>query len=371
MKAMLSRSKFPIFVIALLALASIAMPQTQTARLQGIVSDSSGAVVPGAKVVAVNTQTRETSDAVSNDTGFYVLPVLRPGIYTLTVESAGFSKTLVKDIELAVSANMTQDVKLEIGKIAEVIEVAANSVAVITSDAQISNAVTMAEINTLPQLGRTPIALTYFQPGIQIGVNGSNAGADYSYSRVNGLRQGSNNNTLDGIDVNDSSAPRLGLSMTANNTDSVEEFRVVTEGGKAEYGRNAGGQVELITRSGTNQFHGGLFEYIRNSAANANDFFSNKSGLSKPMFIQNMFGGSFGGPIRHNKLFVFGNYQGRRTHQQISRNRIVPTDLAKQGIFQWNVGGVGAAVQRVEPGSSQEGHRSDDRDPVEDLSVAE
>ena len=105
-------------------------------------------------------------------------------------------------------------------------------------------------------MARTPITLAIFQPGVAISQNGSNTGTDTSYSHINGMRQGSNNNTLDGIDVNDSVAPRLGLSMTANNTDSVEEFRVVTEGGKAEYGRNAGGQVELITRSGTNNYHG-------------------------------------------------------------------------------------------------------------------
>ena len=188
-------------------------------------------------------------------------------------------------------------------------------------------------------MGALPISLAYLQPGVQISTNGTNAGADYSYSHVNGLRQGSNNNTLDGIDVNDAVAPRLGLAMTANNSDSVEEFREVTAGGKAEYGRNAGGQVELVTRSGTNEYHGNLFEYMRNTALNANDFFSNKSGVAKPMFIQNMFGGSLGGPIKHNKLFIFGNFQGRRTHQQISRNRTVPTDLAKQGIFQWVSGG--------------------------------
>jgi hypothetical protein len=328
---------------AILAMATIgtvlSFAQTQTARLQGTVRDASGAVVPGAKVVAVNDSTQESSDATSNETGYYVLPVLRPGTYTLTAEANGFSKTAIKNIELQVSANLSQDVKLEIGRLAEVVEVSANPVSVVTTDAQISTAIATADIDKLPQIGRAPISLTYFQPGIQIGTNGSNAGADYSYSRVNGLRQGSNNNTLDGIDVNDAVAPRLGLAMTANNSDSVEEFRVITAGGKAEYGRNAGAQVELITRSGTNQYHGNLLEYMRNSAANANDFFSNKSGVAKPMFIQNIFGGSFGGPIRRNKLFVFGNYQGRRTHQQISRNRTVPTEQAKQGLFRWTSGG--------------------------------
>lgn len=337
----LSRISRGVAFLAMLAMAAVAgLAQTQTARLQGTVRDSSGAVVPNAKVVAVNDLTQESSDTTSNETGLYVLPVLRPGNYTLTIEASGFSKTVIKDVALAVSDNLTQDVRLEVGHIAEVVEVKANTIAVTTADAQISNAITMNDINVLPQIGRAPISLVYFQPGVQIGTDGTNAGADYSFSRVNGLRQGSNNNTLDGIDVNDAVAPRLGLAMTANNTDSVEEFRVVTEGGKAEYGRNAGGQVELITRSGTNEFHGNLLEYIRNSALNANDFFSNRSNVPKPMFIQNMFGGSLGGRIIRNKLFFFGNYQGRRTHQQISRTRTVPTDTAKQGIFQWMSGGV-------------------------------
>jgi hypothetical protein len=330
--------KFLFLVVVLVA--GLCFGQTQTARLQGTVHDASGAIVPNAKVIVVNNATKEASEATANASGIYVLPVLRPGTYTLTVEAAGFSKSVVTAIELAVSANVSQDVTLDVGKLTETVEVTANVVAVTTADAQVSAAVTMTDIDNLPQLARTPIALTYFQPGVAISQNGSNAGADYSYSHINGMRQGSNNNTLDGIDVNDAVAPRLGLSMTANNTDSVEEFRVVTEGGKAEYGRNAGGQVELITRSGTNAYHGALFEYIRNTALNANDFFSNKSGVAKSMFIQNMFGGSFGGPIKKNKLFIFGNEQSRRTHQQISRNRTVPTDLAKTGIFQWTSGGV-------------------------------
>ena len=163
-----------------------------------------------------------------------MLPVLRPGTYTLSVEAAGFSKSVVTGIELAVSANVSQDVTLDVGKVNETVEVTANAVAVTTADAQVSSAVTMTDIDNLPQLGRAPIALSYFQPGVAISQNGSNAGADYTYSHINGMRQCSNNNTLDGIDVNDAVAPRLGLSMTANNTDSVEEFRVVTEGGKAE-----------------------------------------------------------------------------------------------------------------------------------------
>ena len=248
----------PSLFLAVILAAGLCFGQTQTARLQGTIHDASGAIVPNAKVVAVNAATGQLSEAATSVNGLYVLPALVSGTYTLSVESAGFAKSVVKGIQLVVSANITQDVTLDVGRLTEVVEVVANAVSVTTADAQVSSAVTMRDIDNLPQLARQPIALAYFQPGVAISQNGSNAGADYSYSHINGMRQGSNNNTLDGIDINDAVAPRLGLAMTANNTDSVEEFRVVTEGGKAEYGRNAGGQVELITRSGSNEYHGAV-----------------------------------------------------------------------------------------------------------------
>jgi hypothetical protein len=135
--------------------------------------------------------------------------------------------------------------------------VAANEVRVQTADAQIAHAITLRDINVLPQLFRLPISLALFNPGMQIDP------ADWSASRVNGTRQGSNNVRLDGIDVNDTGTPRLPLIGASTNTDSLEEFRIVTSGGKAEYGRNAGAQIELITRSGSNTWHGNAFEYMR------------------------------------------------------------------------------------------------------------
>ena len=199
-------AKCLLFVAMVLA-AGLCFGQTQSARLQGTVHDASGAIVPNAKVVAVHNATKDSSDATTNSSGVYVLPVLRPGTYTLSVEAAGFAKSVVTGVELAVSANVTQDVTLDVGKLSESVEVIANVVAVTTADAQVSAAVTMTDIDNLPQLARTPISLTYFQPGVAISQNGSNAGADYSYSHINGMRGGSNNNTLDGIDVNDAVAP--------------------------------------------------------------------------------------------------------------------------------------------------------------------
>ena len=306
--------------ILLFALAAaICLAQTNTGRIEGTIQDSSGAIVPNAKVVATNEETQAKSEALANGSGNFVITALQPAKYSLAVEAAGFRQTVIRGIDVESGATVSQIIKMQLGQVTESVQVEANAVAVRTADSQVAESITIKDIDTLPQLARTPLTLAiYATPGVQIMQNGSSAGGDMSFSHVNGLRQGSNNNTLDGIDANDSVTPRLGLSLTANNSDSVEEFRVVSDGGKAEYGRNAGGQVQLITRSGTNHFHGNAFEYLRNTDLNANDFFNNSSGGAQcSVFIQGiLFGGSFGGPIKHNKLFVFGsNYQGRRTAQ--------------------------------------------------------
>ncbi len=325
---MLNRQFLTGFAVCALLATSI-FGQTDSARLEGTVQDQTGAVIPNAKVTLVNTKTQARAEAIVDASGNFVFASLQPGTYTLTAEASGFRKTVINALELNVGAIVAQTLKLEVGQTTESVEVSASTVNVQTTDSQVSRAITMRDIDTLPQLGRSPIALAAFQPGVQI-----NPG-DTTFSHINGNRGGSNNATLDGIDVNDSLVPRLGLSLTANNTDSIGEFRIVTTAAKAEYGRSAGGQVELITRSGTNQYHGNAFDYLRNTVLNANDFFNNQSGGAVPKFIQNQYGASGGGPILHNKFFFFGNFQNVRSITETVRNRTVLSDLAKQGIFQW------------------------------------
>ena len=298
-------------------------------RIEGTVQDPNGAMIANAKISALNVRTQAHFEATSSTSGAFVLAAMPPGIYSLTIESPGFQKQVLENVEVNVGAIVPELIRLRVGEVLNSVTVEANTLSVQTTDAEVSRQVTIRDIDTLPQLARTPITLAAFQPGVEL-----NAG-DVTFSHVNGQRQGSNNSSLDGIDVNDSLVPRLGLSLTANDTDSVGEFRIVTEGGKAEYGRNAGGQVDLVTRSGTNTYHGNASDYLRNTDLNANDYFSNQSGTPRPKFIQNIFGGSFGGPIIHDKTFIFGNYQGRRTKQEIVRNRQVLSTLARQGIFQW------------------------------------
>ena len=257
---------------------------------------------------------------------------LLPGFYTISVEAAGFRTEVLKDIELTVGQTISQVVKLQIGQTGDSVTIDASTPAVQTTDSQVGTAITMKEVDNLPSVARTPLTFVLLQTGVEIDVR---AGQDASFSHINGQRQGSNNTTLDGIDANDSVAPRLGLSLTANNSDSVEQVSVLTSGFNPEYGRSAGSEVQLVTRSGTNTYHGNAFDYLRNTDLNANDWFNNQTGGTVPQFIQNIYGGSFGGPIRKNKTFIFGNFQGRRTHQQTVHTREVPTATARAGIFQW------------------------------------
>ncbi len=293
--------------------------------------DAAGASVPSARV-SLKDSRRQILVGVEGSTapdGTLVYASLRPSVYELTVEAAGFRKAVLGNIELFSGATLRQAIRLELGQVSESISVEANSVQVNTADAQSARSISMREIDTLPQLGRGPLALAALNPGISV-----DAG-DQTFSRVNGLRQGSNNTRLDGIDVNDSVVPRFGLSLTPSNSDSVEEVRIITNGGKAEFGRSAGAQVEMVTRSGTNQYHGNAFEFLRNSKLNSNTFFNNAAGTARPKFNQSIYGGSFGGPAIKNKLFFFANFQGTDSRQDVSRNRTVATAEAKQGIFRW------------------------------------
>lgn len=328
----MSLSLRPVATAALLCFfSSFLSAQVLNGRLEIIVQDSSGAAVAGAKASLRDLRKKSNfgAPAASDTAGVALFVSVPPSEYEISVEAPGFRKSVVSGVELNASQTIRQVVGLEIGAVSESISVEANAVNVNVSDATIARTVNMRSIETLPQLGRSPLSLVAFVPGASVDPS------DPTFTRINGARQGSNNTRLDGIDVNDSVAPRLGLSMTAVNTDSLEEVRIITNGGKAEYGRNAGGQVEMVTRSGGNQYHGSAFNFLRNTSLNANNWFNNASGAKRPVFIQNIFGGQVGGPILRDKLFFFGNFQGRRTTQGVVRNRTVLTESAKQGIYTW------------------------------------
>src|SRR5712692_1846307 len=199
------RSPHLCAALSIIILTSTLASQVATSRLEGTVQDSSGAMIGGAQLSLVNNKTQVRAETAASPQGYFVFPSLQPGTYTMTAEAPGFRKATVSNIELNVGDTISEVVKLEVGQVTETITVEASTIRIQTTEASITRAVTMRDIDMLPQLGRGPIVLASLQPGVQINP------ADNSFSRINGMRQGSNNNTLDGVDVNDSVLPRLGL----------------------------------------------------------------------------------------------------------------------------------------------------------------
>lgn len=318
-----------VYALAILALPLCLFGQTSTARLEGTVQDTSGASVPDARIAITASKSRNVISVASDAGGRFVFSALAPDTYELVAEAQGFRKLVVHAIEVNLGETVTQRLTLEIGQVTESVTVTATTVNVQTADAQVSRSVTLREVDALPQLGRSPLSLINFQAGASIDPSNS------SYARFNGMRQGMQNIVLDGLSTPEPYAPRTGITGIAFNTDTIEEMRVVSAGGKAEYGRQGGAQVEFVTRTGSNRFSGSAYNYMRNTVLNANNFFSNSNGLQRPSLIQNLFGASFGGPIRKDKTFFFANFQGRRLAQQVVRNRTVPTAEFRQGLFRW------------------------------------
>ena len=326
--------RFRVIALAL-AYATTLLSQVSTSRFGGTVQDASGGVIPRAGITCVNEGTGVRLSGTVGDDGAFLSPSLQPGLYTVTVEAPGFSRRVLHNYELTVAEIASEVITLAVGEASTSIDVAgsASATRVQTAEAQVSRVITLAEIDTLPQIGRDPMVLANQQPGIAY---------DGSFSRANGTRQGSTNTKLDGITAIDPVYPRLGLAMAPENSDSVAEFRIVLSGGKAEYGRNGGAQIEMISRSGGNRFSGNLFEYLRNTVLNANGFFNNASGVPVPKLIQNQFGGSLGGPLRRDKTFFFVNSMTTRARQEVVRNRLVLSPEAKRGLYRWRATPTGA-----------------------------
>jgi hypothetical protein len=325
-------------VLVLLVTASTPA-QVANARLEGVVQDSSGAVVPKARVLVRRLSTAFSARAKADAQGFFVFLSLPPGEYDVTVDAPGFRTAVLARVGLNAAATLVQNVQLELGPVTESVTVQAREAPVQSADSQIGQVMVLRDINVLPQLERNPVVLAIFQPGVQI------RGGTIGFSLINGTRQGSNSVQVDGIDAPESITPALAFSSNLNTSESISELRIITHGGKAEFGTHAGAQIEMVTRSGTNRWSGNLFEHHRNTALNANDFFNNSSGVGRPKFLQNVFGGSLGGPVIPNRTFLFGTYQGTRTRQGLTRNRTVLTPQARAGLFRWVPPGSTAIAQ--------------------------
>jgi len=308
---------FPLFALA----------NGAASRLEVIVEDASGKAIAGARITVIHSrrETRATSDA----NGGFVFPSLAPGRYDVSVQADGFQPAAHLRVPLQGATAVRERFVLVPGSATGVQEQAAVEERLRIGESTISGHFSGSDLVSLPLLERSPALLSVWQPGTQI------RGGAEAFSSVNGARQGSNSVRLDGLEVSDPVSPNLAFTVAPNNSDTIDEITVVTHEAKAEYGRNAGAQIEMLTRSGGSSWSGNAFEYFRNRALNANDFFNNSMALERPQFDQNLFGFSLGGPLPGGKTLVFGNYEGRRTAREIPRNRTVPTPETKAGLFRW------------------------------------
>ncbi len=340
-----------MFAAALLFFLFVSIPtraQTVGADLTGTVTDPSGGVIPDASVSIINTQTGITTKLVTNTHGIYTAHNLLPGNYRVTISAPGFQTAVGAGLILTVGAQQVLNETLGVGAATQSVTVTARAQDVQLQSAAISGEVSSKAIVQLPLNGRSWTDLATLEPGVNqvrqmvaVGTPdrvGRGLGEELT---VDGQRPQSNNYLLDGTSINDYSGQAPGSLLGGNlGVDAVSEFRVLTTGYSAEYGRSAGGIITAITRSGINQFHGSAYEFLRNSALDGRNFFD----ASKvPEFRRNQFGASAGGPIRKGKMFIFGDYEGLRQYLSLSNQNQVPS-LAARGIGTGSGGGPGPSM---------------------------
>jgi Carboxypeptidase regulatory-like domain/TonB-dependent Receptor Plug Domain len=325
--------------LATLFLFSAGAPaQTGTSRITGTVTDTTGAVVQGATVTALNEATGIAQTQTTTDAGLYAFPSLPVGKYTITVEKTGFKTAKRTANILEVNTPLTADMTLAAGEVSEVVTVQAGAEQLQTSNAVIGNVVEQKAIEELPLNGRNPLTLITLEPGVtQRSFGGAGSGI-----HVNGSRDRAYNVTIDGIEANESSVPNPVSNLYRLNPDNVQEYKVTTNNATAEEGRNSGASISVSTRAGTNDLHGNIFYFLRNDALNSNEFFANANGQPKPVIKLNQFGGEAGGPIVKNKTFFFGSIQDNQVKftQPVDQTFGVPivyTSAARSGIFRYFV----------------------------------
>lgn len=334
----LHRSLFTLVICLLVPFA--AMAQTAVTSLHGTITDQSGAVVAGARVSIVNPETGAKAERVTDPNGAYDFEQIAPGKYNVQVEAAGFASQKQVGVELLVNTPMTVPFKLAVGAAAiQTVEVIDAATALNTTDASVGTPFDTKQIQSLPFEGNNVLDLLSLQAGVLFLGDQTQAQQDNDSrsGAVDGARSDQSNVTLDGLDDNDQNAGYAFSGVLRSTRDSVEEFRVVTTNSNADSGRSSGAQVSLVTRSGTNSYHGSVYEYYRPTNTVANDWFNKQAELSEGepnipgKLLRNTFGGSFGAPLKKDKLFYFFAYEGQRTAEDTQVTQGVPTASLRNG----------------------------------------
>ncbi len=337
------RIKGCALVLTLVAAATVAFGQGSSTSLQGTVTDPSGSAIAGAKIVLANNEAKIERTAETDARGEYRFLALPPGTYKLTVTSQGFAIHVQTGLPLLVNTPATVNVQLKVGATTENVTVTSEAPALNAVDASLGNSFGETQVKQIPIEGRNVPDLLSLQAGVSYTGNRPDIdkNQDSRSGSVNGARSDQSNITLDGVDVNDQSSGYAFTSVLPTTLDSVQEFRVTTSNYNADQGDGSGAQVALVTKSGTNAFHGSLYEYHRNTITSANDWFVKsaeiRSGESNTpdKLIRNIFGASLGGPIKKDRLFFFTNYEGTRQREEQSTVRTIPTASMCAGNLQY------------------------------------
>jgi len=341
------RNFLGLLTISLVLAASLV---GQTTSLNGTVTDPTGAAIPNAAVTIVNIQTGIQRSTTADSQGRYTMAQLTPGTYKLTAKVPGFTDVTINQVELLVNEPATVPLVFQkLGATTTTVTVEGVATQVNTTDASLGNAINSNAIVEMPMYARNVAGLLAFQPGVTSFGSFGAQNLDYRSGSVDGGKSDQGNITLDGVDVNSQNDRQAFTSVLRITLDSVEEFRTVTTNGDAATGRGSGADVALVTKSGTNDLHGSLYEYRRGTETSANSFFNNRSGVARPPLLINLFGGSAGGAIKKNKAFYFINYEGRRDASAGSVTRTVPTESLKQGLLTYH----NAAGQLTQIGADQ------------------
>lgn len=321
-------------VCALLFTASLAWGQLGSSNVRGTVTDPQGKQISGATITITNEATNYNRTQTTSSSGDFSFELIPPGEYKVEIAASGFRTKALK-VHALVGNPTDASAQMEIGESTQtvIVEGSGREVQINTQDASLGNTFVSQQITQLPLESRNVQALLTLQPGVT------------RDGYVAGARSDQSNITLDGVDINEAQTNSLGSPVLRLNSEAIEEFRVTTTGANANQGRSSAAQINLVTKSGTNQFHGSLFEFHRNTIFTANDFFSNrtvitevdgsKHSLPRPKLIRNTFGGAFGGPIMKDKLFFFYSYEGRRDAAETPAVRVVPLPSMGQGSLRY------------------------------------
>lgn len=346
---MLHRQKWLLTVFVLAVSAGTLCAQSFTAGLRGTVTDATGGAVPGAKVVVLEADRNVPHNTVTDEAGRYVVTALRPGNYTLAVEAKGFRKFVQTTFPLTVQQQATMDVQLQVGEVSTAVEVTGSAPLLNTTISNLGQVVENKYIISLPNINRTSMSLTYMTPGV-VG-SGGRANSDNNTNFVaNGSRNSTSDVLIDGVTVTtveqNSGITDLKFSPSV---DVVQEFKMQTNFFSAEYGQTGGAVVNMVTKSGTNDFHGTAYYFLRHSDLNSNAWWSNRFGRPRPYYRRDQFGGVGSGPVVKNKTFFLGSYEYTKAKSPFSQTYTFPTLLQRDGDFSQTFNGSGQLMTIYNP----------------------